>query len=82
MEIYEIDDVVEQVRKSREPDYKTMWEELKRRLGVRFRHWKNREAEEIDKGNDELAEAYCDWAIETNSIISMMHNIEREFTHS
>ena len=82
VEIYEIDDVIKQAKKSREPDYRAMWEELKERLGARFHHWKSREAELIEKEDDYLAEAYCDWAIEVNSILSLMHNIEREHSSS
>jgi len=82
VEIYEIDDVVKQVRKSREPDYKAMWNELKHRIEILKNYNRNRRNECIDRGDGFMAETYSDWYIEDRTILNIMSRIEKEYNFS
>ena len=82
MEIYEIDDVVKQVKESREPDYKAMWNELKHRIEILMKWNKKQEEEKIKNGDITLATIYSDWTIEDKVILNLMKKIEKKHISS
>lgn len=82
VEIYEIDDVVKQVKESREPDYKAMWNELKHRIEILMKWNKKQEEEKIKNGDITLATIYSDWTIEDKVILNLMKKIEKKHISS
>ncbi|RLF79296.1 hypothetical protein DRN38_05945 [Thermococci archaeon] len=82
VEIYEIDDVVKQVKESREPDYRAMWNELKHRIEILMKWNKKQEEEKIKNGDITLAITYGDWAIENKVILNLMKKIEKKHISS
>ena len=82
VEIYEIDDVLKQVREQNNNPYREMWEELKHRIQVLINYNKKQEEEKIKDGNETLAMTYSDWAIEDKVILNLMEKIEKEHISS
>jgi len=82
VEIYEIDDVVKQMKKSREPDYRAMWNELKHRIEILMKWNKKQEEEKIKNGDITLATTYSDWALENKVILNLMKKMEKEHISS